>query len=118
MHALAPLALHPLIPNIQGSWVKLGQEGVARILEAGVNDLGGTLMNESITRAAGASHGQELGPQQMESLIRASGRTPVQRTTGYGRPQRGQVERSHAAAPLSEVVNEMTNRTWAGIAAN
>ena len=117
MHGVARLALHPLIPNIQGSWVKLGPDGVARVLEAGVNDLGGTLMNESITRAAGASHGQELGPRQMETLIRASGRTPRQRTTGYGRPRPSQVERSHAAAPLSEVVNEMTNRKWAGIAA-
>src|SRR5690606_9944341 len=59
MHAVARLVLHPLIPNIQASWVKLGADGVAACLAAGVNDLGGTLMNESITRAAGASHGQE-----------------------------------------------------------
>ena len=54
MHAVARLALHPLIPNIQISWVKMGPDGAAACLKAGANDLGGTLMNESITRAAGA----------------------------------------------------------------
>ena len=67
MHAVARLALHPLIPNIQASWVKMGAEGVAACLHAGVNDLGGTLMNESISRAAGAAHGQEMPPASWSS---------------------------------------------------
>ena len=83
MHAVARLALHPLIPNIQASWVKLGAEGLKFCLNAGVNDLGGTLMDESISRAAGASHGQEMPPLAMEALIRSAGRTPRVRTTLY-----------------------------------
>src|SRR6185436_4405823 len=83
MHAVARLVLHPLIPNIQASWVKLGPEGVKACLDAGVNDLGGTLMNESISRAAGASHGQEMAPAMMEDLIRSAGREPRVRTTLY-----------------------------------
>jgi FO synthase len=66
VHAVARLALHPVITNIQVSWVKLGREGVAAALRAGVNDLGGTLMNESISRSAGAQHGQEFPPEAME----------------------------------------------------
>ena len=73
MHAVARLALHPHIQNIQASWVKMGPAGVAACLDAGVNDLGGTLMNESITRAAGAAWGQELPPEEMEALIRSRG---------------------------------------------
>ncbi|MEH2509548.1 FO synthase [Nitrobacteraceae bacterium AZCC 1564] len=83
MHAVARLVLNPLIPNIQASWVKLGAEGVRQCLSAGVNDLGGTLMDESISRSAGASHGQEMTPQEMERIILSSGRTPRQRTTFY-----------------------------------
>ncbi len=85
MHAVARLALHPLITNIQTSWVKLGPLGVAECLAAGANDLGGTLMNESISRAAGTQHGQEMPPEAMELLIRSIGRNPRQRTTAYGR---------------------------------
>ena len=77
VHAVARLALHPAITNIQASWVKLGPEGVAAALRAGVNDLGGTLMNESISRAAGSEHGQEMPPEAMEALIRANGRMPA-----------------------------------------
>jgi FO synthase len=84
VHAVARLALHPWITNIQASWVKLGVDGVGAALRAGVNDLGGTLMNESISRSAGAEHGQELPPESMEELIRSHGRTPRQRTTLYG----------------------------------
>ena len=84
MHAVARLALHPHIANIQTSWVKMGPQGAAACLKAGANDLGGTLMNESITRAAGAEHGQEFPPDAMEELIRSLGRTPEQRTTLYG----------------------------------
>jgi len=76
VHAVARLALHPWITNIQVSWVKLGAQGVAAALRAGVNDLGGTLMNESISRSAGAEHGQEFAPEAMEELIRSAGRIP------------------------------------------
>jgi FO synthase len=104
MHAVARLALHPLVTNIQASWVKLGPRGVRACLEAGVNDLGGTLMNESITRAAGATFGEELSPEQMEALISGAGRTPTQRSTSYGEPPAPQVARSFHAADLSPVV--------------
>ena len=83
MHAVARLVLHPLITNIQTSWVKMGPEGAAMCLQAGANDLGGTLMNESISRAAGTQHGQEFPPEEMESLIQRIGRMPVQRDTLY-----------------------------------
>jgi FO synthase len=86
MHAISRLALHPLIPNIQVSWVKMGEEGVRAALGAGVNDLGGTLMNESISRAAGAAHGQEWTAERMAEVIRSVGRLPRQRTTLYGEP--------------------------------
>jgi FO synthase len=84
MHAVARLALHPHIANIQASWVKMGPEGVKSCLQAGANDLGGTLMNETISRSAGAAHGQEMTPDMMEDLIRGIGRMPMQRTTLYG----------------------------------
>lgn len=84
MHAVARLALHPLICNIQASWVKLGAEGAARALQAGANDLGGTLMNESITRAAGGVHGQLLDAAQLRALAAGIGRPARQRTTFYG----------------------------------
>jgi FO synthase len=84
MHAVARLALDPVIPNIQASWVKMGPDGAALCLAAGANDMGGVLMNESITRAAGAVHGQELSADDLERLIHAAGRTPRRRTTLYG----------------------------------
>ena len=77
LHAAARLILDPYMPNIQASWVKLGPDGARALLHAGVNDLGGTLMNESISRAAGASHGQECPPERMEEAIRAAGREPA-----------------------------------------
>jgi FO synthase len=86
MHAVSRLVLHPLITNIQASWVKMGAEGAARCLQAGANDLGGTLMNESITRAAGGVHGQELDATQLQALARRIGRPARQRTTLYGDP--------------------------------
>ena len=104
MHAVARLALNPLIPNVQVSWVKLGAEGVRACLKAGANDLGGTLMNESISRAAGTCHGQELPPEQMDQLISSCARMPQQRTTLYGMPPREQSERSYSAPPLAPVV--------------
>ena len=105
IHAVARLALHPLIPNIQTSWVKMGPDGAAACLGAGCNDLGGTLMNESISRAAGASFGQEMPPEAMEALIRSLGRTPRQRTTLYGDPPPARIAASFGAAPLSEPIN-------------
>ena len=83
MHAVARLVLHRRIDNIQASWVKLGVDGVRLCLGAGVNDLGGTLMDETISRSAGASHGSEMVPERMERIIRAAGRMPRQRTTLY-----------------------------------
>jgi FO synthase len=105
MHAVARLALHPLIPNIQASWVKLGPAGASACLDAGANDLGGTLMNESITRAAGAAHGQEMSPEAMERLIDGLGRAPRQRTTLYGtapEERRAHAFAAPAVAPLVE----------------
>ncbi|HEX2240158.1 MAG TPA: 5-amino-6-(D-ribitylamino)uracil--L-tyrosine 4-hydroxyphenyl transferase CofH [Actinomycetota bacterium] len=86
MHAVARLALHGAIDNIQVSWVKMGLEGARLALQAGANDLGGTLMDENISRAAGASHGQELTAPEMEQLISSIGRIPRRRTTLYGVP--------------------------------
>ena len=83
MHAVARLALHPLITNIQTSWVKMGPDGAALCLNAGANDMGGTLMNESISRAAGTQHGQEFPPEAMETLISSIGRMALQRDTLY-----------------------------------
>ncbi|HET9714888.1 MAG TPA: 5-amino-6-(D-ribitylamino)uracil--L-tyrosine 4-hydroxyphenyl transferase CofH [Pseudolabrys sp.] len=83
MHAVARLAFHRLLPNVQASWVKMGPQGVKVCLRAGANDLGGTLMDETITRSAGAVHGQEMTPAMMESIIRDIGRTPRQRDTTY-----------------------------------
>ena len=83
VHAVARLAFDGLIPNIQASWVKLGLKGGARLLQAGCNDMGGTLMNETISRAAGASHGQEVDGERFEELILSLGRIPRRRTTLY-----------------------------------
>jgi FO synthase len=105
VHAVARLALHPWITNVQASWVKLGPDGTREALRAGVNDLGGTLMNESISRSAGAAYGQELPPERMEELIRSAGRIPRQRTTIYGEPPDERVRASFGAAPLAEPLN-------------
>jgi FO synthase len=106
MHAVARLALNPMIDNIQTSWVKMGPEGALCALNAGANDLGGTLMNETITRSAGAQHGQELPPEEMDRLIRSIGREPVQRRTLYQAPEAERVAASYGAAPLVEAVNK------------
>jgi FO synthase len=103
MHAVARLALHPVIPNIQVSWVKLGPEGAAAALRAGANDLGGVLMNESITRAAGASHGQEMRPAELDDLVRGLGREPRQRTTLYGTPLPERRVAALSAGPIAEI---------------
>jgi FO synthase len=83
IHAVSRIALDGLVPNIQASWVKLGLDGGRRLLDAGCNDLGGTLMGEIITRSAGAEHGQEVTPQQFREAIEAAGRSPGLRNTTY-----------------------------------
>lgn len=83
MHAVSRIALHGAIDSIQASWVKLGIDGAAACLNAGVNDLGGVLMNESISRAAGAAHGQQLTVADLERAAAAAGRPLRQRTTLY-----------------------------------
>ncbi len=105
VHAVARLALNPHIKNIQASWVKLGHEGVLAALNAGCNDLGGTLMNESITRAAGAEHGQETSPSRMIELIAAAGRVSKQRTTVYGEVDASITQRGLDAGDLSAITN-------------
>jgi FO synthase len=110
MHAVARLVLHPVITNIQTSWVKMGSGGAAACLKAGANDLGGTLMNESITRAAGAVHGQEMPPESMEALIRSLGREPCQRTTLYANAPAERKAASFGAAQLMEPVNTPARR--------
>ncbi len=102
IHAISRLVLNPYFRNIQASWTKLGHDGVRACLEAGVNDLGGTLMNETITRAAGASHGQETSPEEMEEIIRSIGRTPRQRSTTYGPTSDLQKQKSFGASVLLE----------------
>ena len=109
MHAVGRIALHPWFENVQVSWVKAGPAGVREALGAGVNDLGGTLMNESISRAAGAGWGQELAPEQMEALIRSAGRVPRQRTTLYGEPDPDRVAASFGAPALAEPRNPHIN---------
>ena len=89
MHAVSRIALNPHIKNIQASWVKLGKEGALSCLNAGVNDMGGTLMNESISRAAGSIHGQEFEANRMEEFIRNSERRPQLRNTIYEPIQSG-----------------------------
>ena len=110
MHAVARLVLHPLISNIQASWVKLGPQGVAEALNAGANDLGGTLMNESISRAAGTQHGQELPPERMEALIAGIGRIAQQRTTLYQLVDEERRRASFMAPALAAIVQTAPRR--------
>ncbi|MCC7411134.1 MAG: 5-amino-6-(D-ribitylamino)uracil--L-tyrosine 4-hydroxyphenyl transferase CofH [Gammaproteobacteria bacterium] len=110
MHAVARLVLHPGIRNIQTSWVKMGSDGAALCLAAGANDIGGTLMNESITRAAGATHGQERPPRELEALIARAGRRPRQRTTLYGTVAAERTVLSYAAPPVLPIVNTPLRR--------
>ena len=110
MHAVARLVFFGYIDNIQVSWVKMGRKGVLACLNAGVNDLGGTLMNESITRAAGAAHGQEWSPTEIEALITDAGRSSRMRTTRYDDADPGQRIKAFNALALVEVVNEGAGR--------
>ena len=115
MHSVARLVLHPYFTNIQTSWTKMGPEGAKACLQAGANDLGGTLMNESISRAAGALHGQEMRPEQMESLIRSLDRVPRQRTTQYGELSADRVGAAFGAPTLAPLVNNRINRNKPGV---
>jgi len=83
MHSVARIAYHGDIDNIQVSWVKMGVEGSRQLLQAGANDLGGTLMDENISRAAGAKHGQRMGVEELEALVAPLGRPLVRRSTLY-----------------------------------
>lgn len=114
MHAVARLVLHPLIPNVQASWVKLGEAGIAALLKGGVNDLGGTLMNESISRAAGTEHGQEFAPEQMEAVIAAARRRPEQRTTLYQPVPAERRAASFNATALADLVMTPFSKVVAG----
>ena len=105
MHAVARLVLHPHIRNIQVSWVKVGPRWAQHCLQAGANDMGGTLMNESISRAAGAAHGQEFDVHALEALIRAIDRDPQQRTTLYAPASAERQACAKVAAALQEAVN-------------
>ena len=113
MHAVARLVLHGCIDNIQASWVKMGERGIAAALRAGVNDLGGTLMNESITRAAGAEHGQEWPPAFMTRLIGGLGRQPRQRNTVYGEVSEERQRSGLRAQPLSTPINTPAGKKYA-----
>jgi FO synthase len=111
MHAVGRLVLHPVIPNIQCSWVKLGPDGIRLCLSAGVNDLGGTLMDETITRSAGSVHGQELSAQKIEDIIRSEGRVPFQRTTTYQTAPAERHEAALHARPILPKIEMMAKRS-------
>ena len=104
VHALARLLLHGRIRNIQTSWVKLGPAGADVMLRSGVNDLGGTLMEETISRMAGSEHGSSMTPEQLEQIAWSAGRVPRQRTTDYGAVSTAAMSRRRhlPAAPVQE----------------
>ena len=108
MHAVARILFFGAIDNIQASWVKMGHEAVVASLHAGVNDLGGTLMNESITRAAGASHGQETHPEIMLEMINSAGRVPKLRNTLYGDIGSERLSIALKAKSILPIVNDMS----------
>ena len=110
IHAVARLTLDPWVVNIQTSWVKMGPDGMRLALAAGANDVGGTLMNESITRAAGAGFGQEMPPERLESIIREAGRSPRHRTTRYTDAPAERRNAAFGAPALSEPVNRRARR--------
>jgi FO synthase len=86
VHAMARIMLHGAIDHVQCSWVKLGDDGCRLMLAGGVDDLGGTLMEETISRMAGSEHGSAKTVRELRDLIRSAGRVPRERTTGYGVP--------------------------------
>jgi len=110
MHSVSRLVFNKHIPNIQTSWVKMGIGGIEECLNSGANDLGGTLMNESITRAAGAEHGQEFSADQLNEFIKKLKRIPKQRNTLYGDVSKETRERSSNPLPLTPIKNNLEDR--------
>lgn len=110
VHSIARIVFHGLIDNIQTSWVKMGQEGVLACLNAGANDIGGTLMNESITRAAGADHGQEWPPSAMEDALIQMERAPRMRTTAYQDAPKSRKDVAFNAPDLQQIENTAANK--------
>ena len=110
MHAVARLAVGKHITNIQTSWVKLGENGTKMCLKAGANDLGGTLMNETITRSAGATHGEEKTPRILEAIIKQAGRCASQRTTLYKKAPEDQIYKSYNPKRLVRIINSQVKR--------
>ena len=96
MIAIARLFLRPWITNVQMSWVKMGKKMAQVALTCGANDFGGTLMEESISNAAGSEHGDHIDPEEIERLVSEVGRTPYERTTTYGRRSPGWLERQRS----------------------
>lgn len=117
MHAVLRLTVGQLIPNIQASWVKLGRAGALEMLSAGANDLGGVLINESITRAAGAAHGQMWHSEALSQAIVRAGRIPQQRNTRYESVQTSSFDLQPAAirlvseTPAGRVATSKTTRS-------
>jgi FO synthase subunit 2 len=103
MHALARLFLGPTFRNIQSSWVKEGPKLAQYLLAAGANDLGGTLINESISTSAGASYGQLVPPAELRRLVREAGRVPAQRSTVYDLIKVYESEQEDEDSPLDHV---------------
>jgi len=104
VHAVARLLLHGRIDHVQCSWVKLGPEQCGQVLAGGVDDLGGTLMEETISRMAGSSYGSRKSVQDLEQMVVAAGRTPRQRTTTYGSvdaERQAAARRERAVLPLA-----------------
>jgi len=110
MHAIARLVLNQDIPNIQVSWVKEGLKLSQACLAAGANDMGGTLMNESISTSAGATHGQLVRPIDLRRVIRNAGRIPVERSTLYKELHRFDSEKVTKLNPLDRLSDEEARR--------
>jgi len=110
MHSISRLVFNKHIPNIQTSWVKMGIDGIEECLKSGANDLGGTLMNESITRAAGAEHGQEFSVEQLKEFITRLRRIPKQRNTLYGDVSYETKQRNINPLPLRPIKNNLEDR--------
>jgi FO synthase subunit 2 len=114
MYAVARLMLHGFIDHVQASWVKQGVHMAQRCLSAGADDLGGTLLNESISTAAGAGHGHFLRPVEMRNLIRGAGRMPAQRSTTYKIIREFERE-PDAPEPLDAVASEERFGSYASL---
>ncbi|MCZ4587843.1 5-amino-6-(D-ribitylamino)uracil--L-tyrosine 4-hydroxyphenyl transferase CofH [Rhodococcus opacus] len=104
VHAIARIVYDGLIDNVQASWVKLGLDGVRQLLQAGVNDVGGTLMDENISRAAGAAHGQQLDERDLDAVVQGIGRRLRRRTTNYLTPPTHQLDLHGAPTHSPEVI--------------